>query len=678
MFRLLRSLALIAITVPIGGSVAYAQDQPPLSFTDQSTLSVDCGRLANGVEVEIRNDSSTAQKVHATLNQLRDSSGKFHSADDVCGGISLTLTTPGNLKAAKAKAPVTIAAGGSTTLVLKAISAPSKGTATYQGSLAAYSDSGRVGRRDVSIAVVKPAPDAVPLVENQSVTQHRFDLTDHWAVWHKFDWTDHWAVWVPVKLEPGQKPSLSKGQSVGALTGEGGTTPVTYDGRAKKLTDSTSLLQLHIKPIGAGTYTGKLDLTPNDKDTGALTLTLTSKHFILLAIACIVAGILLALIAQHLNGFTLARARLRNRVRNTTNTLEDARAELTKGAGSKKWGDFDIKDLVVLQRDLLRQIDDRTGQAIIQIDQKIVDDLNAKIDALETKIDVLRSVAADALELENALSLLNAKRPADLPRLRGSDANSTQPRMVEAAHVLLQGELLTADDLKARIARIPEMTTTVQDLTFTEAELAHFWRLRKELSSALATGDHRAAVEKMTTTLEGVRHGLWDAVDADELKAVKGELDDASQQIVALWPFLPSPAPPMLMDYVEKPFLLRSRPRSVSTEARVPLAPPAEVGAPTETVALVAPELSAADAKEQIERARNSQLLVIGVSFLVALLTGLSALYIGKAWGTTWDYVWAIAWGLATQTAILTIAGAIDGLGALGTFRHGLGAHAKS
>ena len=66
---------------------------------------------------------------------------------------------------------------------------------------------------------------------------------------------------------------------------------------------------------------------------------------------------------------------------------------------------------------------------------------------------------------------------------------------------------------------------------------------------------------------------------------------------------------------------------------------------------------------------------MIAASVIVALVTGLSALYIGKTWGTFWDYVAALAWGLMTQTVILSLSGAIDGLGPLGALRKGIGAH---
>lgn len=662
-FHLFRLLVALAVTALIVDPAAYARSQPPLSFGDQSALTADCGRLVNGVQVEIRNDSATPQKVHAALGQLSDSGGKFHAPDDVCGGISLTLLAPGSPQGAKAKPPVTVEAGGSTTLLVKALSAPRTGTETYQGSLAAFADSGSAARRDMSIADVAAAHEAVPLVDSRSVTQHRYDPTD--------DWT----VWVPVKLARGQEPSLSKGETVGALSGEGGTTPVIYDGTTKKLTDSTSLLRLHVDPISAGTYTGKLNLAPNTKDVGSLTLTLTSKHFLLLAVACIVVGILLALVIQHYNGYTNARARLLKRVRDTTSTLVEAKTKLRNEAGTKEWGRFDIKDLAPQQQRLNRRIEDRTRWTIIQIDQKIVDDLNAKIDELEAKIDSLESVAADALELEAAISLLHDKRPEDLPPLRGSDARRTEPRMVATAHVLLQGESLTADDLVAGVARIPEMTSTIQNLTFAEAELAHYWRLGGEFEVALRTGEHANDVKKLTSALEGLRHGLWDAADVDELKAVDSDLETAREQITALWPLLPPPAPPAFVEFAEELAFARSAPVVVAAEAGIPPSPPAALVASTD--APVDAELSDLDVQKQIATARNSQLIVIGVSFVVALLTGLSVLYIGKAWGTTWDYVWAIAWGLGTQTIVLTIAGAIDGLGALGGFRHGLGAHAK-
>lgn len=122
---------------------------------------------------------------------------------------------------------------------------------------------------------------------------------------------------------------------------------------------------------------------------------------------------------------------------------------------------------------------------------------------------------------------------------------------------------------------------------------------------------------------------------------------------------------------------LRPRPlrgRQLSNGIRVVRPVPAGGVPPPRTPRVTPPRpLTEAEASRIIRSARRTQWLVFATSIIFAVLTGLSALYVGKPWGTRWDYLWAFAWGLTTQTVIATIAAAVGGLGALGALRKGLG-----
>jgi hypothetical protein len=105
-----------------------------------------------------------------------------------------------------------------------------------------------------------------------------------------------------VKLHSKQEPALAHGATLGVLSGERGTAAVTYgDEQPKELTDETSLVPLHSEAVGAGEYTGKVDLTPDDSATGAVTLSLTAKHWWLLALVPLLLGIAIALGVQWIN-----------------------------------------------------------------------------------------------------------------------------------------------------------------------------------------------------------------------------------------------------------------------------------------------------------------------------------------------------------------------------------------
>jgi hypothetical protein len=223
---------------------------------------------------------------------------------------------------------------------------------------------------------------------------------------HRFKPCDDWTVWLPVKVAEGAKPSLEPG-TVGALTGANGTTAVTYEGETKKLTKTASLIGLHLQDVGAGTYDGKIDLTPNDKETGNVTLELTVSHW-------------WPLPAPDPARRHLARppdAALRRLLGNAWAAVQarrrhpdppERRAQGPRRGRSRVEGD-DLANLCALQSGLRQEIDDRTkSHTTIQIDKKVVDDLDGKIDELVKKVATITALAA-AL---NGFSPLDAFRQA--------------------------------------------------------------------------------------------------------------------------------------------------------------------------------------------------------------------------------------------------------------------------
>lgn len=651
-----------------------AQDQPPFSFAEQTTLTKSCADLVAGARLRIDNDSATAQPLHLLVSPLRDSEGNEHPLAKVCGGLRATVTAP-NGKAGVAGSPLVVKRGRSAIITLSATSGPTltKGQTaqTYSMSLTVSGESGRVARRTVVVSEADPvSQDAVPLIDSRSVTHHRLDPTDRWI------------IWLPVSLPATATLSLLPG-TVGALAGEGQMTAVTYDGdKLKKLSDSTSLLPLHIHAVGAGSYSGKVDLTPNDPQTGAVTLSLTVKHWWPLAALCLLLGIAFALLVQRYNGFWGARGRLLKRVGDIDTRREQARQRVKSKAQERPWKDFDINDsdLEGLQQDLRDQITNRTQGTLIQIDQKVVDDLNAKIAELEAKVDQLAVLAAAALDVDEALRTLGEERPTGLP---DSPGNGLEPRLATAAEALLKGASLTAEALEDRANAIQALVSPLRTLHAYEFVLAHYQQQLDTLEAQLPAG-HEQEITALKNKLVGIRHGLWDADAGAWVDAVKDDLNDAREKIGDLWSFLPSAVPlrrhtrggPMLLEAtITTGFALRW-PWEVGATSTL-LAPPALPPRLPAEAAQPAPSMTEVDAARAIAGARWRQVAVIVVSAAVALISGLSALYVGKTWGTPWDYVSAIAWGLLTQAFILGLAGAIDGLGALGAVRQGVGAHRK-
>jgi hypothetical protein len=269
-----------------GGSAVASEAHAPFSFADATTLVTNCADLAEGVEVSVRNETARPQTLNVRIGTITDSAGESVEPPAVCGGLTVAITEPASgAEGAKTLGPV--APGAEAVVTLRAAVTP-KGKSTYTTSVVVYAAAGAVSRRAVTVSEEKPSgSEALPLIDSRDVTHQRFNPCDDWV------------VWVPVKLPLSKKPALAPGDTVGVLSGERGSAAVTYgDEEPTKLTETTSLVPLHIEAVGAGTYKGNVLLT--DTEGGEVALTLTAKHWWPLALLPLLVGIGLALLVQWL------------------------------------------------------------------------------------------------------------------------------------------------------------------------------------------------------------------------------------------------------------------------------------------------------------------------------------------------------------------------------------------
>ncbi len=663
--------AVLAVIGVIGtGAVAATADADAsdtiFSFADTTALATSCADLVKGVAVEVRNDSASTQTLHVRFGPVSDSAGTPSNASTVCGGLTATITKALKINAGGETA--TVEAGASATVELKGVRVPPAKSAgaqpasgaktktakqaattqtaqTFSTTLVVFAGEGLVSRRDISVSEVKGAGViALPLADSRSVTHQRYKPADDWQ------------IWLPVKLAPGQTPALTPGQSVGVLTGDGGTTAVTYQGKApRKLTDTAALLPLHINPVGAGSYSGKLTLASGTTTTVSLTV----KHWWLIAGLVVFGGILLALLIQRYSGYWAPRGRLFQRIDDIHAEHDSATKRLKQAAGRKPWKGFALAGFDDLETAARNEIDNKSKwRTIFQIDQKLIDALDADLDALAAKVALLDTLTEAAQKLDAAITELDDPRAADLPPLQGTDRERKEPALATAAPKAEAGTALAADELRDKIDELTALGQLAGTLHDDQHELGLYWSQAKDLDDGLRGQPEHNQVAPLQKTLKGIRHELWTGDSADGLD-VRGALDEARDTIAKLWSSLP--AAPELERFAA------GGGRYLAAEGIIAGNGGAEV----------APGLSATDARKIITGAAWRQFAVVLASTAVALVTGISALYVGKPWGTPWDYIAAIFWGLMTQAVITAVAGAVDGLGPLGALRFGVGAHPR-
>lgn len=609
---------------------AQAQEAPALSF-NKAELAKTCTELKERIAIEVRNETSTRQEVGLTFSLFADQDGALRTADRVCGGLT---TDPASLS---------LAAGASGLVTVKADLAVTNGK-SFTGSLAASATRAAV-RLPMKLAAKVPKPaktrtPATPLAASIADTAYRGQ-----------EYT--YSVWVPVKVRQGKEVALIPRATLGVVSGAAGRAAVVYAGELKRLSAGTSLLKAYLVGLkGIGSYEGTLDLLPEDKDKGNVTLKLTYKDGIVWPIVALLSGLGLALFSQRLAGVAIARRRLRARLAATGPRYAKARHRLVAAAAGASWAGFALKDLGSKRKEISEAIEAEAHAARTALSTAKVDGLSKQIDELEKEIDLIDSVPTQAKALSTALSDVGvvegvAPQAADVP---------AEPALATKARPLLIGEQMTVANLKTRLKDIEQAAATLSEIHGYLLRISRYeWRLG-QLKTRLPA--KRTEVEAAQLTLGGAKHNIWTATEPAQLVGLKvaADIDDVGRKVGAWWAELEADEERRSTIYGEALLeLAAAEGRQVERSATEPEPEPeAEPINYTES-----------GVRYELEAARMAQRLLVGLAVVLALVTGMTALYVGKPFGSIWDYILAVTWGLGAQATVMAVATALDALGGL-------------
>ena len=615
-------VAAVAV-LAVAGSARAQQEPPPIAFADTTVLSVTCDELAKQARaIEILNERGTEQTVHLRLSKLRDAGGALHDPAAVCDGVRITES-------------LTLPPAQSADAALTSGERPDGATATYSGTIAAYTGRGAVIRRSLELRQAPARAVAKPRVDSVSATLYRGQPGDD-------------TIDVPIAVAPDKKLEFKADDVLGGVAGDGDGADVTYSDK-QRLSAKTTTVRLSASGLGAGSYEGKADLIPSDEETGAVTLKLTVKDWWPYAVAALLAGIVLALLVQRVTNVSLPKSRLLRRVDNMSTLYEDARRRLATDAAGKPWAAFGISDLGEQQQALRTKIDDSTKLHILAIDEKVVEALEAGIKALEDDVSRLDGIHDAMTQLATVLDQVRDSTFSPLPERTGADANLAEPALIRNARGYLTGAETPLAELKTRLADAARANQSATELYVLYQLVSEDYGRLLDLERAASPKQEKDLLEPIFVQLGATWSKLWNARNADRLAEldVPAELDKINDDIalaqVAIHPRHEREA--------DDAGAAASRTLAMRAEHEVAR------GAPTATA-------TAAEEKRGGNAAARA-LIVVAVSLVVALVTGLTALYIGKPFGSFWDYVAAITWGLTTQAALATLTAALGGAGAL-------------
>jgi hypothetical protein len=464
-----------------------------------------------------------------------------------------------------------------------------------------------------------------------------------------------WRPWgeerieVPIKVAPLTALQLADGDVVGGVGGQDGSAVVTFAGK-RELSAKTTEIDLDVSHLGAGSYEGSVDLLPASEE-GDVTLKLTVKDWWPLAALAVAAGIVLGLAAQRFVNVVLPKNRLNDEVDNMTVRHNDATALLAQqaaDAGNKPWGGFAISDLKTKQDEIKRAIARETRLYYLDIDDKVVEALDAKISSLEEQIDQLDAIHEKMTALDDALQAIANYPRIDLP-LRDEDMQRDPVWVTRTRNDVLHGTPLTIAQLKERLTGADAATVTTDHAYGPLLVIAQYYAQLKQLAHGASTDDKKE-LEPIFEELEQTSYKFWNATTLRQLEQMDAEAElDAIYDLIADVAARRQVSPPI----VERVLVAGGGSGAAMT---LPMMPGSDQ-------APVTPNADVADEEAKWVRWRGYG--VAGIAFLVALVTALELLYVGKAWGTPWDYIWAVAWGLTAQAVLVTLAGIIGGVAGL-------------
>jgi hypothetical protein len=600
---------------------------------------VTCAELANGgVAIGVRNQTAINQPLHLTLSKLKGASGNVPGSE-VCGGLSISRLA--KLAPAEEKSVL--------------LSAGKPNSATFTGSLALFAASGKAERREISIGPPsQPAGLAAAPLLGEISESLKGSATG--------------PISIPVEGPSGDLPpdrdEDSDPLTLGAVAGPNGAASVVYAGR-KRLDEATALAEVKLADgLSPGTYKGSIDLNPVDPEKGSVSLEVKVAERLWVAIALLIAGIVVGLVIQSWAARRLPRARTLKRIAALGPLYDAAIKDLEREAGTAPWARFRIKALDAVMIDLGQQLDRATKKVVIQANAAVFEDVETAIGNAELQIGTLKVLGELAGELEATLGALAESR---VPPPAPGEAERERPQLLSEALKAIAGEPLSPVDLEKRADQIRTRITQVEEFRTLGLRLG---RLREERGRL---GEDEERFKSIDGKLDGAHHLLQVADGPEGLAAAAKFLGEAEGLIAEQMNEQGSSfrrgvriGGPV---YAERAMHMFTAAVGIGEglEQIPAYLGPRKLAKPARTTE---PRFDENAAKRELNRAFLGQLCVVALAAIVAVATGLGALYApNDTWGSCWDLVSIALWGLVAQTVLTTLATSIDGLAALGFSR---------
>jgi hypothetical protein len=545
-------------------------------------------------------------------------------------------------------------AGGEISVAFKIASTEKIAGGQYSGQLTAYTTNpDTVVRVPVTlVAGTKGTVSPKPLVAKQTMQAVR---------WIPF--VDETVAvrdpWIPLSSDvkadlKASDLALADGTILGGVAGDDrGVASIEFVGEVKELPDHVAGIKINAFGLnGPGKYVGKIDLLPDDATAGEVDFTVVAKDSILWVLICLVAGIALALWFRHWRGVARpvirmgqAEAGLRRRYRSALRSFK-SKAKRQPWRGYTTTGDFHS-----VAKELRASLDRIAKHGFDQMDADEAKQARAKLASLDEHVKAWAGFDKELADLKRSLDEVDELgSPAGLLPAGASE----EPAFSREGRTLLHGAKLTIEEFSEVKKRVASATKLAKEWPKLHDTVAIYAKRLKELEEHEdeLDRDEIEAFHQARTQFVGAWTLMWEAESPED--AQDPDLEDrlltAESQIAGLMSSLREPGKPAREWLAGAVFI--DVPSDLQLES---ILPPITAGGALEE----APSDPAR--REEFFKAaiRTGDRWQVSFAAVVALFTGLTALYWGKTWGTPVDYLTAFLWGLTTTAAIDLLAEAI-------------------
>jgi hypothetical protein len=551
---------------------------------------------------------------------------------------------------------------------MKAKPVPVEGV--YSGTLVAYVDQSDVALRvPLTITVGAATVAATPLVDSVTTTVHCY-VPSFIAALPKVGHhcSNGTKVWIPLKADvdpgaQGKNLALASGP-VGWVDGDHGSAIVKYKSGETKTVSTGKAIPVEIAGLtNAGDYEGKLDLIADPEDkAGSVTIKAAVSDAWGWAVLAILAGTLAALALLRYSGLARATFNLNMRRWQALDAIAKAKAKVASATG-KPWAGADIDDAAAAKsNEITTKIGELGRLSFSEADGKKVAEIEADLAVLTTAAANLDALARVMPQLEPARDSLS-RRAAPLPRT--DPVHMGAPPLAAEAKKLLEPKKLTLEELNALVTtKVPDMLKLIGDWQSREVDVAHSESALEAIDPTKLPADRKQIFDDAIKCLCRVWNELWEVTEASKFATDKidKDLSRVHRKLADLHGVPQKPHVTGTLRYAREPTTAQ-----LSDWGNVVLADVlrADVVLGQGAPGAAAPEppppaLSTPPPTEKtIERLRWEGLkregILLMIGFVIALVTALKALYMGKAWGTWFDYVEAVLWALTASAALTLI-----------------------